>query len=93
MALGAMRAIQQAGKTPGKDIAIVSIDGTKALVEAIAQGRAQADIETNPRFGPLSFQAIADWYDGKPVPQQLIMQDFLYDKGNASASLNSGKPY
>ena len=93
MALGAMRAIQQAGKTPGKDVAIVSIDGTKALVEAIAQGRAQADIETNPRFGPLSFQAIADWYGGKPVPQQLIMQDFLYDKGNAAASVNSGKPY
>ncbi len=93
MALGAMRAIQQAGKTPGKGVAIVSIDGTKALVEAIAQGRAQADVETNPRFGPLSFQAITDWYDGKPVPQQLIMQDFLYDMANASASLNSGKPY
>ncbi len=93
MALGAMRAIQQAGKTPGKDVAIVSIDGTKALVEAIAQGRADADVETNPRFGPLSFQAISDWFDGKAVPQKLIMEDFLYDKSNAAGSLSSGKPY
>ncbi len=93
MALGGMRAIQQAGKRPGQDVAIVSIDGTKALVEAIEQGRAQADVETNPRFGPLSFQAIADWFDGKPVPQKLIMQDALYDKANAAAALKSGKPY
>ena len=93
MALGAMRAIQQAGKTPGKDVAIVSIDGTKALVQAIASGRAAADVETNPRFGPLSFGAIADWYAGKPVAQKLIMEDFLYDKSNASGALSSGKPY
>ena len=93
MALGAMRAIQQAGKTAGKDLAIVSIDGTKALVQAIEQGRAEADIETNPRFGPLSFQAIAAWYDGKPVPQKLIMEDALYDRANAATALSSGKPY
>ena len=62
-------------------------------MQAIAAGRADADVETNPRFGPLSFQAIADWYAGKPVPQKLIMEDFLYDKSNASGSITSGKPY
>ncbi|MBW4022904.1 MAG: ABC transporter substrate-binding protein [Proteobacteria bacterium] len=93
MTLGAMRAMQQNGKTPGKDVAIVSIDGTKDLVQAIAAGRADADIETNPRFGPLSFQALNDWFAGKPVPQQLIMKDFLYDKSNAASSLKSGRPY
>ena len=93
MTLGAMRAMQQNGKQPGKDIAIVTIDGTKAIVEAIAVGQVQADVETNPRFGPLSFQALSDWFAGKPVAQQLIMKDFLYDKSNAAASLSSGRPY
>jgi galactofuranose transport system substrate-binding protein len=93
MTLGAMRAMQQNGKQPGKDIAIVTIDGTKAMVEAIAAGQAQADVETNPRFGPLSFQALSDWFAGKAVPQQLIMKDFLYDQSNAAASLSSGRPY
>jgi galactofuranose transport system substrate-binding protein len=93
MTLGAMRAMQQNGKQPGTDIAIVTIDGTKAIVEAIAAGQAQADVETNPRFGPLSFQALSDWFAGKPVPQQLIMKDFLYDKANAAASVSSGRPY
>jgi ABC-type sugar transport system substrate-binding protein len=93
MTLGAMRAMQQNGKTPGKDVAIVTIDGTKAIVQAIAAGNAQADVETNPRFGPLSFQALSDWFAGKPVPQKLIMKDFLYDKSNAASSLDSGRPY
>jgi galactofuranose transport system substrate-binding protein len=93
MTLGAMRAMQQNGKTPGTDIAIVTIDGTKAIVQAIAAGRAQADVETNPRFGPLSFQALSDWFAGKPVPQKLIMKDFLYDKSNAAASVSSDRPY
>jgi len=93
MTLGAMRAMQQNGKTPGADVAIVTIDGTKAIVQAIAAGKAQADVETNPRFGPLSFQALADWFAGKPVPQKLIMKDFLYDKSNAAASVSSDRPY
>jgi len=93
MTLGAMRAIQQSGKQPGHDVAIVSIDGTKTMVEAIAAGRAQADVETNPRFGPLSFKALGDWFAGKPVPQKLIMKDALYTTANAATALKQGKPY
>ncbi len=93
MTLGAMRAIQQGGKQPGHDIAIVSIDGTKGLVQAIMAGRAQADVETNPRFGPLSFKALGDWFEGKPVPQKLIMKDALYDRANAAGALKQGAPY
>ena len=93
MALGAMRALQQNGKQPGRDVKIVSIDGTMALVKAIAAGQAQADIETNPRFGPQAFDALTAWFDGKPVPQTIIMKDALYDKANAEAAVQSGAPY
>ncbi len=93
MTLGAMRAIQQSGKQPGHDIAIVSIDGTKALVQAIVAGKAQADVETNPRFGPLSFKALAGWFAGKPVSQKLIMTDALYDSASAPIALKKGAPY
>ncbi len=93
MALGAMTAIQQSGRQPGKDIKIVSIDGTKALVQAIADGKAQADIETNPRFGTLSFQALRDWFAGKPVAQKMTMKDALYTSANAASAVASGAPY
>ncbi len=93
MALGAMTAITQSGRQPGKEIRIVSIDGTKSFVQAIADGQAQADVETNPRFGTLSFQALADWFAGKPVARATTMKDALYTAGNAQASLKSGAPY
>lgn len=93
MALGAMTALRQAGKQPGKQVAIVSIDGTKDLVKAIADGQAQADVETNPRFGPQALQALQAWFDGKPVAQIIIMKDALYTAKNAATALKSGAPY
>ena len=62
MALGAIQAIKAAGKTPGKDIQIVSIDGTSAVRPGRRDGVMYADIETNPRFGPLAFQALQNFY-------------------------------
>ncbi len=93
MALGAMTAIKQAGKKPGKDVAIISIDGTKDLVQAIADGQAQADVETNPRFGPAAFQALQDWFNGKPVPQKIIVTDHLYTAADAANAIKTGAPY
>lgn len=93
MAFGAMQAIKQAGKQPGKDVTVVSIDGTKTAVQGIADGTIAAVVETNPRFGPQAFQAIQDWFDGKAVPQMIVMQDTLYNKANAAQALQSGAPY
>ena len=93
MTLGAMRAIQQNGKQPGRDVRIVSIDGTKTLVQAIAAGHAQADVETNPRFGPQAFGALKAWFNGDKVPQSITMKDALYTKANAAAAVQSGTPY
>ena len=93
MALGAMTALRQGGKQPGRNVVIVSIDGTKSLVQAIADGHANADVETNPRFGPQAFSALKQWFDGQKVPQKIIMQDALYTKANAASALQSGAPY
>ena len=93
MALGAMTAITQSGRQPGKQIKIVSIDGTKAFVQDIADGQAQADVETNPRFGTLAFQALADWFAGKPVARTITMKDALYTAANSADALKSGAPY
>ncbi len=93
MAQGAIQALKQAGKKPGQNVTIVSIDGTKALVQNIADGTVAAVVETNPRFGPQAFQAIEAWFDGKPVPQTITMDDALYNKSNAAQALQSGAPY
>jgi ABC-type sugar transport system substrate-binding protein len=91
MTLGAITALRQAGKLKG--VKIVSIDGTKDVVQDIANGTVAADVETNPRFGPLAFKSLENWFAGKPVPQKQIMKDALYDKHNAKRSLAAGAVY
>lgn len=91
MVMGAMTALRQAGKQHG--VTIVSIDGTKDFVSAIANGTATAGIETNPRFGPLAFKSLGAWFAGQPVARVQIMKDALYDKKNAKQALAAGLVY
>src|SRR5215216_1185876 len=88
MALGAVQALKDAGKDPGKDVKIVSIDGTRQAVQAIITGDINAVIETNPRFGPLAFDTYDKYLQGKPIPQKIIVQDDVYTKKNAQAKLD-----
>src|SRR5215218_5489689 len=88
MALGAIQALKDAGKDPGQDVKVVSIDGTEQAVQAIITDDINAVIETNPRFGPLAFDTIEDYLAGKPIPQKIIVQDDVYTKKNAQEKLD-----
>jgi galactofuranose transport system substrate-binding protein len=88
MALGAIVALKGAGKKPG-DVKVVSIDGTKGAVKAIVDGWVSAVVESNPRFGPLAFQTGADYFAGKPIAEDIVIQDRQYDASNAKTDLNS----
>ncbi|MGC2940797.1 MULTISPECIES: ABC transporter substrate-binding protein [unclassified Brevibacterium] len=81
--LGAMAAIQEAGKEPGKDVKIVSIDGTKNAVDAIISGKYNAVIESNPRFGPLVFDTLSRFYSGEEISEDIIIKDGEYTPDNA----------
>ena len=51
MGLGAIEAIEAAGKRPGKDIKIVSIDAVKDGMQALADGKINYIVECNPLLG------------------------------------------
>lgn len=52
MAVGAVQAIDEAGKKAGKDIFIVSFDGIKDMFQLMSQGKSNAIVECNPLLGP-----------------------------------------
>ena len=83
MGLGAVTALKAAGKKPGKDVKIVSIDGTRNAVQALVNGEYNAVIESNPRFGPLAFKTAGDFYAGTGIPADVIISDNQYDSSNA----------
>ncbi|MFD3454536.1 ABC transporter substrate-binding protein [Streptomyces sp. NPDC058691] len=87
MGLGAVTALKAAGKKPGKDVKIVSIDGTRNAVQALANGQYNGVIESNPRFGPLAFATAQKFFDGEAIPEDVIISDRSYDASNAKDSL------
>lgn len=87
MGLGAVTALKGANKKPGKDIKIVSIDGTRNAVQALVNGEYNAVIESNPRFGPLAFATAQKFFGGEGIPENVIISDRAYDDSNAKASL------
>jgi ribose transport system substrate-binding protein len=89
MALGALVALRTAGKAPGQDVKVVSVDGTRNAVEAITKGQVNAVIESNPRFGPLAFKTLTDFWAGEEIRENTIISDRAYDEANAEQSLNS----
>lgn len=89
MGLGAQAAIIAAGKNPGKDVQIYSVDGTKNAVSQIVAGAYNGVIESNPRFGPLAFSTLQTFLSGTPVSQNIVIDDTQYDASNAAKNVNS----
>ncbi|MFD4575739.1 ABC transporter substrate-binding protein [Streptomyces sp. NPDC058417] len=90
MGLGAVAALKGAGKKAG-DVKIVTVDGTRNAVQGIVDGWISGVIESNPRFGPLAFQTLDTFTQGKEVAQDIIIQDGAYDAANAKGDI--GKAY
>ena len=78
-----------AGKKAGTDIKVVSVDGTRNAVEEVVNGRINAVIESNPRFGPLAFKVATDFLSGKTVKENVVIKDRQYDESNAKSDVNS----
>lgn len=87
MALGAIDSLKAHGITPGVDVAIVSIDGTKEYFEKIIEGEANFSVECNPLLGPQLMKAVKDYKSGKELPLRIITEEKTYDKDQAKEVL------
>ena len=87
MALGAIAALEAAGiKVGGPDGVIVTgMDGNKAALQSILDGKLAMSVETNPRFGPLLFDTIAKYLACEPIPAYVQVQDRVFDSKNVDA--------
>jgi galactofuranose transport system substrate-binding protein len=83
MALGAIAALEAAGKKPGKDVIVVSIDGEKDGLQAIVDGKLNCTVECNPRLGPKGFDAMEAHAKGKKIDKWIKSDDRLFDDSNA----------
>ena len=87
MALGAIQAIEEVGLKPGVDIKIVSIDGEKAIFEAMAAGKANVTVECNPLLGPQFFEAALKVANGESVDKWIKSNEGIFGQDTAAAEL------
>ncbi len=62
-------------------------------MQNVSDGVMYSDIETNPRFGPLAFKALQDFYGSTGTPTTVIIKDHHFTKDNAADALKNGDVY
>jgi ABC-type sugar transport system substrate-binding protein len=91
MGLGALDAIKAAGLTPGKDIKIVTTDGTHDGLTALANGQFNYVVECNPLLGSQVAQVVKDVTSGKKVEKLYLATDQAFDQEAAKTALPTRK--
>ena len=87
----AIQALEEAGKKPGTDVVVLSIDGVKGAFEAMVAGKLNCTVECNPLLGPLAFDAVAMVVRGEALPKRTVVPDRVFDTASAAAELPNRK--
>jgi galactofuranose transport system substrate-binding protein len=89
MGLGAIEAIEAAGKVPGTDIKIITVDAVKDGMQALADGKINFIVECNPLLGPQLMELVKKVAAGEPVPERVVTVETTFDTAAAKAALPS----
>jgi len=91
MALGAIEVIEEAGLSPGKDIIIISVDGTRKAFEKMVEGKINCVVECNPLLGPLLMQATKEIMEGRTLPKRIMSPESVYTQVMAAKEVENRK--
>jgi ABC-type sugar transport system substrate-binding protein len=91
MGLGAIEAIQAAGKVPGKDMQIITVDATHDGMQALADGKINYIVECSPLLGPQLMDLAKKVKAGEPVPARVLTQETVFDQAAAQKVLPERK--
>jgi len=88
MAVGGYQAIREAALA--KKVYIGSIDGTRRGIEYVADGVFSVVVQSDPHFGPVTFDTIDKYFDGQAIPGSITVKDVTYTKANAGRLIGTG---
>jgi ribose transport system substrate-binding protein len=84
MAIGAIQALELAGRKPGEDVMVVSIDGTRDALQAIIDGKMGVTVESSPFFGPLACETMKRYAAGEEIEPWVKVEDRIFTQENAA---------
>jgi ABC-type sugar transport system substrate-binding protein len=91
MGLGAIEAIEAAGKVPGKDIKIVTVDAVKDGMTALAAGKINFIVECSPLLGPQLMDIVKKVKAGEPVEKRILTVETTFTTEQAKTELPNRK--
>ncbi|KQM82444.1 ABC transporter substrate-binding protein [Agromyces sp. Leaf222] len=93
MGLGAAQAVEEAGLEPGVDVKIATIDGTKAAMQALADGQLSYVHEYNPLFGETALDVVNKTLEGESVESYIIVPSEAFDSAEAAQAVLADRKY
>ncbi|KOV82931.1 LacI family transcriptional regulator [Nocardia sp. NRRL S-836] len=87
MGLGAIEAIKAAGKVPGKDIKIITVDAVKDGMTALSNGEINFIVECNPLLGKQLMDLAKKVVKGEEVPARVVTEEGTFTQEQAKAAL------
>lgn len=87
MGLGAIEAIEGAGKVPGKDIKIITVDAVRDGMQALADGKINFIVECSPLLGPQLMDLAKKVVNGEEVPARVVTEETTFTQEQAKEAL------
>ncbi|WP_208761770.1 ABC transporter substrate-binding protein [Microbispora hainanensis] len=91
MGLGAIEAIEGAGKVPGKDIKIITVDAVHDGMQALADGKINFIVECSPLLGTQLMDLAKKVVAGEQVPQRVVTEETTFTQEQAAEALPNRK--
>ncbi|WP_369252702.1 ABC transporter substrate-binding protein [Geodermatophilus amargosae] len=91
MGLGAIEAIEAAGKVPGQDVQIITVDAVRDGMQALADGKINFIVECNPLLGEQLMELAQQVLDGEEVPERVVTEETTFTQEQAAEVLPDRK--
>ncbi|RJL32891.1 ABC transporter substrate-binding protein [Bailinhaonella thermotolerans] len=87
MGLGAIEAIEGAGKKPGVDIKIITVDAVRDGMQALADGKINFIVECSPLLGGQLMDLAKKVVKGESVPARVVTEETTFTQEQAKQAL------
>ncbi|MEV6342582.1 ABC transporter substrate-binding protein [Actinoplanes sp. NPDC051851] len=91
MGLGAIEAIEAAGKKPGTDIKIITVDAVKDGMTALSEGKINYIVECSPLLGTQLMDLVKKVHAGETVETRVLTEETTFTQEQAKEALPNRK--
>ena len=95
MTFGALRTLDEAGITYGRDgeVAVISFDSVRRALTACMEGKIDLCVECNPLHGPRVAELIHQYLAGQSIPKQIFVEEQVFTPDSLTEDFIAAREY